>query len=176
MQQSMEGSYVTTAKFFSRLAKEMHGLQMAVAGEEWAALSPHEKANIKRTLAEVGTLISTIALASFAYSSWSDADDPDEARFWAFIAYQAYRLKAEMLFYSPKLDETMSLLRSPMASMSLAENTIKLTDQLFAPFEVYERGPWKGHLKLERDIVQFVPIYKQWYKFRDIEEQIQWFR
>lgn len=176
LQQTTEGNYVTTYKFFSRLLRDMQGYKLSLMSENWAALSPHEKANIKRTIGEIGTLITTIIIANFAYTQWGETDDDGDQRFWALMAYQAYRLKAEMLFYSPKLDESMSLLRSPMASMSVMENIIKLTSQMFDPTAVYERGPWKGHLKLERDAVQFIPIYKQYYKFRDIEEQIQWFR
>jgi len=176
LQQTTEGNYVTTWKFFSKLFTELNGAKFAMMGENWAALTPHEKANMKRTMAEVGALISIIILANFAYTNWGDTDDPGEERFWALLAYQAYRLKAEMLFYSPKLDESMSLLRSPMASMSMMENFIKLTGQLFNPFEEYQRGPWKGHYKLTKDVVAFIPVYKQYYKFRDIEEQIQWFR
>jgi hypothetical protein len=176
MEQNVEGNYRTTTKFFYELFKEMQGFQMAVLTENWAALSDHEKANIKRMMSEMAILLSVITLAGAAYSSWNDADEEGDKRFWAFIAYQMYRLKAELLFFSPKLDETWSLLRSPMASMSLMENIIKLSGQLFNPAEEYIRGPWKGHLKLTRDLIQFIPVYKQYYKLRDIQEQIQWFR
>jgi len=176
LQQSTEGNYVTTWKFFSNLLKDTQGFKLALMGENWAALSDHEKANIKRTMAELTYLVSIIILANFAYRNWSDEDDPAERRFWALLAYQTYRLKAELLFWSPKLDETVSLLRSPLASMSQLENLIRLMKNMFSPTEVYERGPWKGHLKIERNLVQFIPVYKQYYKIRDVEEQIQWFR
>jgi hypothetical protein len=175
LQQTTEGNYVTTWKFFAKMFTELNGMKFALMGENWAALSPHEKANIKRTLGEVSTLISVIILANFAYTNWGD-DDTEDKRFWALLAYQSYRLKAELLFYSPKLDESMSLLRSPAASMSVLENIIKLSGQIFNPFEEYQRGPWKGHYKLTKDVINFIPVYKQYYKFRDIEEQIQWFR
>ena len=178
LDQTVEGNYVSTYKFFSNLQKDMRGFSLALMTEHWAGLSAHEKGNINRTIAEVATLIMVLTLASVAYTKWGDTDDdePGEARFWAMIAYQAYRLKAELLFYSPKLDEAMSLLRSPMASMSQMENVINLISQIFNPTEVYERGPWKGHLKIKKDLIQFIPVYKQFYKLRDIEEQIVWYK
>ena len=149
MNQAMEGNYVTLFKFFNNLHKDARGFSLALMTEHWAGMNEHEKANVKRTISEMATLIAVITLASICYKQWGDTDDdePGEERFWAMMAYQLYRLKAELLFYSPKLDEAMSLLRSPLASMSMMENVVNLTSQLFNPVEVYERGPWKGQLK-----------------------------
>lgn len=175
LHQTREGNYVTTFKFFKKLRKEIIGMQFALVGEEWASLSPHQQANIKRTISELAVLTSLMVLSGFAYSHWSDGEDENDKRFWAFLAYQSLRLKAEMSFYfSP--GNAMQILRSPMASMSVLENIGKTWDQMFNPLERYVRGPWKGQLKLERDIVQFVPVYKQYFKMRDVAEQIPWFR
>ena len=175
LHQTREGNYVTTYKFFKKLRKEMIGMQFALIGEEWASLSPHQQANIKRTISEMAMLTSVMILSGFAYSHWTDGEDESDKRFWAFLAYQSLRLKTEMLFYI-SLGNAMQILRSPMASMSVLENIGKTWDQMFNPLERYERGPWKGRLKLERDIVQFIPVYKQYFKMRDVEEQIPWFR
>ena len=172
--QYVEGNYVTTMRFAGNLVKDLKGFKLALMTEQWHELSPHEKANIHRTIAEVAFLTLTIIMAGAAYKLMDDDDEHE--RFWAFMAYEAYRLKTEMLFFSPKLDEAMSILRSPMASMSVIENIIKLTGQMFDPMEVYERGPWKGDLKIKRTAINFIPLYKQYYKVRDVEEQIAWFR
>lgn len=175
LHQTREGSYVTTFKFFKKLRKEILGMQFALMSEEWASLSPHQQANIKRTISELALLTSLIILSNFAYGHWTDGEDEDDKRFWAFMAYQSLRLKTELLFFvSP--GNAMQILRSPAASMSVLENIAKTWDQIFDPMERYERGPWKGRLKLERDIIQFVPIYKQYYKMRDVQDMIPWFR
>jgi hypothetical protein len=175
LMQTTEGNYRTTLKFFTKLAKEIKGMNLALMGEEWAALSTHEKANIQRTISELSFITTYMIIGGVAYSHWSDGEDENDKRFWSFLAYQAYRLKAEMLFYTSPAN-AMAIMRSPFASMSVLENIGKLWQQMFSPMEVYERGPWKGHLKIERDIIQFIPIYKQYFKLRDNFEQIQWFR
>ena len=175
LHQTTEGNYITTYKFFKKLYKEILGMKLALLSEEWVALSPHEQANIKRTISELVAITSLIILSGFAYSHWSDAEDEDDRRFWAFLAYQGYRLKTELLFFSTP-GATIQILRSPMASMSVLENVGKTWEQMFNPLERYQRGPWKGRLKMERDIVQLVPIIKQYFKMRDVQEQIIWFK
>jgi hypothetical protein len=174
LDQFTEGNYVTTFNFLKNLKKDLKIFKYSLMSEEWAALSDHEKANIRRAIGEVTALLSTIALAHFAFSKVTDDDDEDH--FWAFVAYQAFRLRAELLFFSPKVDEAMSIMRSPMASMSVIENTIRLMDQMFNPLDQYERGPWKGQYKISKTLINFVPMWKQYYKLRDVEEQIPWFK
>ena len=176
LQQSFEGSYNTTMRFAGQMIQDLYGFKFALMAEDWAAMSEHERANVIRTISEVAFLVAAIIMANFLYKAKDRTDDDDEARLYAFFSYQFFRLKTELLFFSPKLDESMSILRSPMASMSILENIIKLTGQMFNPGEVYERGPWKGELKIKRTAINFVPVYKQYYKIRDVEEQITWFK
>ncbi len=103
-----------------------------------------------------------------------DADDPDEERFWSFLSYQAYRLQNELLFFTPKLDSAMSILRSPAASISVVENIIKLTGQVFHPLEVYETGTWKGRPKILKTLMNMTPVERQFYRLRDVSDQVTW--
>lgn len=172
--QYVEGNYITTLRFFKNYHKDLMSLRFAVMSENWASLSDHEKANIRRTLSEATFVLAAVILAMVFYNM---ADDDDENEWLAsFLAYQFYRLRAELLFFTPKLDEAWSILRSPMASMSVFENVINLSGQIFDPTERYVRGPWKGHLKLEKTTINFIPFYRQFYKIRDVKEQIQWFK
>lgn len=171
--QYTEGNYITFLKFFRNYYKEIFGLKFAIMGENWAGLSDHEKANIRRTISEAAFLTAAIILAGVAYNM-KDGGDDDEW-FWSFMAYQAYRLKTEMLFFvSP--GNAMQILRSPMASMSVIENVSDLAKQLTNPTEIYQRGPMKGEYKLKKNFIDLIPFYKQFYRLRDIEQQIQWFR
>ena len=194
--QYVEGNYITSGKFigalggkifgkteenseeafFARLIDNLQSFKLSMFGEEWAMLSEHEKANVYRTLYEVGFLILAIILANVLAGIKPDPDDEEEwkMRYWAFAAYQAFRLQNELLFFSPKLDSSMSILRSPAASMSFVENLIKLSGQVFHPSEVYESGPWKGRPKIIRTLNEMAPITRQVYRLRDIDTQIPW--
>jgi hypothetical protein len=94
--------------------------------------------------------------------------------YWAFIGYQTYRLQNELLFFTPKLDSAMSILRSPAASVSFLENLIDLSGQIFSPAEVYESGPWKGRPKIFKTLNNMTPGLRQYYRLKDIEVQIPW--
>lgn len=171
MGQYTEGNYITTMRFFKNYWQDLLGFKFALMSENWAGLSDHEKANIKRTLSEASFVIASIIVASM----FSKSGDDDDEWLISFLAYQSYRLRAELLFFvSPS--EAWSILRSPMASMAVLENILSLSHQLMQPGEVYERGPFKGQLKLKKIMLDFIPVYKQIYKARDIEQQINWFK
>ena len=174
LDQTVEGNYVTTIRFVNNLRKDLKVFKAALMSEEWAALSDHEKSNIRRALGETIALVSTSIIAGALFKSIGDEDEDD----WlaAYWAYQAYRLQTELLFWTPKIDEAMTILRSPMASMSVIENTIKLLDQMWTPGQQYERGPWKGEYKIKKTLINYVPIYKQYYKMRDVEGTITFFK
>ena len=176
MGQIVEGNYRSFGRFMGTFLKDLKGLEFALMSEDWAALSDHEKANIRRTLGEITFLVAAIILSSVMFRLKGDADDEGWERIYATAAYQAYRLRAELLFFTPKLDEAMSILRSPTASMSVLNNLSKVVSNLFNPTAVYQRGPWEGQLKLKKSFIQMIPMYKQFYRVRDISEQINWFR
>ena len=37
-------------------------------------------------------------------------------------------------------------------------------------FEIYERGNWKGNPKILKQILKSIPIVKQGYKIRDVDD------
>jgi hypothetical protein len=174
-----EGNYITFGKFFGRLMKDMVTLKFELLSSN-SELLPYQQANIKRTLGEITFLIAAIILSRFAVKMKDD--DPDNERMWSFIAYQAFRLRSELAFYTMPT-EAMKILRSPMASMSALESTIKLTGQLMDPlisgsfqWDVYERGPWKGEPKIFKTLTDVTPGFKQYFRVRDIADQLSWFQ
>jgi hypothetical protein len=68
----------------------------------------------------------------------------------------------------------MSILRSPAASISVVENIIKLSGQLFHPMDVYESGSWKGRPKIVKTLMNMTPVERQYYRLRDITDQVTW--
>jgi len=197
LEQFVEGNYITTGNyigntigtifskdeehpeyaFLQRLMSNLQSFKMSIFKEEWASLTDHEKANIQRTLYEVGFLIIAVIMANLAmkFKIGSDDDDDEfESRFWAFTAYQAYRLQNELLFFSPKLDSAMSILRSPAASMSVIENIIDLSGQIFHPMDRDERGKWKGRLTIIKTLNKMVPVERQFYRLGEMEQVLPW--
>ena len=168
----VEGNYVSMGKFLYGMIRDENEFKFQIAGS-WNKLTDHQKANVRRTITEVSFLTMAIIMANFAVGKLKEDDDENE-RLWSFIAYQALRLKAELLFFT-KPDETMSILRSPMASMSVIENLIRLSGQIFHPGELYERGPWKGKPKIYKTLMNMTPGYRQFYRIRDLDEQLSWF-
>jgi len=140
-------------------------------GAEWAALTDHEKANVHRTIYEAGFLVLAIILANVVANLRGDGDDDDDERFLAFLAYQSYRLQNELLFFTLPTS-AFSIMRSPAASYSVVENVLKLSGQIFHPFDVYESGAWKGRPKILKTLNDMTPITKQWYRLKDIEGQL----
>jgi hypothetical protein len=193
--QYVEGNYITTGKFmgavgskifgkneenkeemfFARLMSNLQSFKLSMVGEEWAALSDHQKANVYRTLYEVSFLIASIVLANILAGIKPPPGDDEEAtrKYWAFVMYQTYRLQNEILFFINP-NSSMSILRSPMASMSVVENLIKLSGQIFDPTAVYESGAWKGRPKIIKTLNDMVPVEKQWYRLQDMMSQMPW--
>jgi hypothetical protein len=175
MGENIEGNYRTTLRFFKQLFKEAHVFHWNLMHEDWDNLLDREKANVRKTAAELAFMTSAIIL-SWALLNMIGEDDDD---LWVteFLAYQALRFKAEMWFFSNPL-QTMKILRSPAASMSMIENTLKLFGQLmppdFAGFDVYERGPLKGQLKVYKTMNDLLPGVKQVYRLQYPEQLIQW--
>ena len=178
----VEGSYLSFGRFFGKFVKDVYTFQFHLISEDWRMLTKHEKANIHRTIVELNFLLVAIILGNVALTMRGESDDDKEDQWWSFAAYQMLRLRAELLFFTPKLDESMSILRSPMASMSVLENSVKLIGQLFDPissgtfqFSRYEQGAWKGKPKIQRTLIQMTPGMKQMYRMRDISNQTSWF-
>lgn len=174
----VEGSYISTGRFFGALMEDLIKMKLSLLSENWSELSDHQKANVRRTLTEVTFLVMALVLANVAIQQIKDIDDDEwEDRMWSFMAYQTVRLKSELLFFINPF-ETMAILRSPVASMSSAENLITLLSMLMHPLDLnerYERGPWKGKLKIVKPLTNMVPAYRQYYRIRDLREQISWF-
>jgi hypothetical protein len=166
-----EGYYRTTGKFISNLAKELKTYQFTVFGEEWNKLSDMEKSNIRRTASEVGFLILAYVMAT----AFMKLGEDDDKWVYDFATYQMLRFKTELWFYINPA-EAQKILRSPAATMSLFENTMKLFHQIMTPFERYDRGIWDEHLKLEKIFWDFVPAARSFYQTKDIKSQINFVR
>jgi len=171
----VEGNYITTGRFAGQLLRDITDFKFSI-GAHWGELTDNEKANVRRTITELAFLLGAIIVSNFAIAKIKEIDDDEgEERMWSLLAYQALRLRAELLFFVNPGD-TMAILRSPAASMSVLENMGRIITRVATdPFARYERGPWKGHLKLEKNLVNVTPGYRQFYRIRDQRDQLTWF-
>ena len=164
-----EGYYRTTGRFLTNLIRDIKVYKTAVLSEDWGKLTKEEKANIVKTVNDLVFLVLAIAMVALL----SGGDDDDDNWTKDFITYQMMRFQTEILFFTPKLDESWSILRSPFASMTLLQNVIDTFDQLAHPTERYQRGPWKGHLKYEKIMWNYVPVMRSLYQTRDIKNSMK---
>ena len=153
----IEGMYRTSGRFMLQLVKEIKEGQFtfASAGDAFDKLSPMEKANIKRSMVEVGYFLTAVIAGGFLAALAGDDDDN-----WALnmLAYQVNRFSTELGIFIPvwNIKEATKILKSPSAAVDQFENLLDITrtinpwwfynDDPF--FSVYKAGRNKGDLKL----------------------------
>ena len=167
-----EGYYRTSAKFMGNKAhqawgfirgteKELRDMQFDIASK-WDELSDTERANIKKTIADLGFwLVTAISIGILAGLK----DDDDDEQSWAFemIAYQANRTWTELRFYT-SMNEALTILKSPSASINQIENIIELMESalvIYPLFDEIESGRYKGMTKGGRILSKNIPVYTQ---------------
>jgi hypothetical protein len=161
-----EGFYQTFGRFAKTFIKDLAQLKFDLMKEDFGKMTKLERANMVRMLSEISFFTVSVVMCMAAMQAKSNADDKDN--FWINnLAYQALRLRSELMFYVNPM-ATMQILQSPMAAISVAENVSKLIGQMAYPiysgtftFDVYDAGSWKGKLKVEKTLTQLVPVYKQ---------------
>ena len=149
-----EGYYITAYRFIRKiLIPAISQMNIEIIRKGAGNLSDHEKANVKKLIAELSMLTLTI----LAYASFGDEDDEDTL----FAKYTLRRQMSEMLFFVQP-GEAMKIVMSPTASHGTLKNIISTINQLFTdPSEVYERGKHKGRNKLTVKALKNVPGFSQ---------------
>lgn len=153
----VEGMYRTSGRFMLQLVKEIKEGQFtfASAGDAFDKLSPMEKANIKRSMVEVGYFLTAVIAGGMLAALAGDDDDN-----WALnmLAYQVNRFSTELGIFIPvwNIKEATKILKSPSAAVDQFENLLDITrtinpwwfynDDPF--FSEYKAGRNKGDLKL----------------------------
>ena len=175
--QFTEGAYVSTWNFFSNLAKDGKIMQLTLWGENWNDLTDMERANIVRTGMEFAFLMLSIMLIVVLTKMEGDDDDELE-KLRYFMLYQMYRYANELTFYvwPPSL---INIMRSPMASLSVFENGSEFMAELLRGidgFDVYEKGPNKGHYKVVKEFKDMVPGIRQFYRVKTLSNTVNWFK
>lgn len=168
MESEMEGFYRTGGNALWTLLKDLKAMNLNLSKENWANLTPHEKANIRRFITETSAVTLTALAGALLGNAGKlmenyDTDDPYDRAIlgaYAMLNYQVNRLHTEIFAYLNPA-EAIKLMKTPMASTSILVNLTDLIGQTLDPFEEYETGWRKGQNKLSVRIEKLVPIYKQ---------------
>ena len=155
-----EGFYRTTWNFMKGLAQDIKQHQFDIT-TKWNTLAPHQKANLKRAMAEVGMFIGTMIFLGIAKGLWDD-DDKTWAR--SFTVYQLSRLETEigaMIPFNPQfLNQILTLVQSPAAAVNTGQNLLNLL-RVWDLTSTVKSGPYKDMNKYLRDILRVIPLQNQ---------------
>lgn len=151
--------------FFYKLTDEAKAAEIAITAD-WHNLTEMEKQNVRRFRTEVAITLALLILYNILKGYADDEDD----KFIDNLAYQAYRLRLDMGFYYD-FTAAMKIVQSPFPSTSSVRSFANLFESILDPTAKYERGSWKGHYKIEKRIYDLLPIVRQLYRARDIENE-----
>ena len=169
MEQWREGYYRTFLRFGLNLMKDLKDFQFQIA-THWEELSQHEKANIRRSLAEILIFYTLSLLISLG------GPEKDKKGVWLdrMIAYNLRRLKLETgaaMPLSPEIiDNAWSILKSPAAAVKSVSNILDLI-HFQNMFVEIQSGRYKGLSVWQRDIIEVLPVYPQIRKAIDIANE-----
>ncbi len=181
--QFQEGHYTTTIRFVRSLFKQMkltHQGLMSARKDVRATMTDHEIANLKRTMYEMGIMLSMLALSMLlrVIAMNSEGDDKDKEKIY-FAAYLAERIKTELsTFISP--NAMIEMLSNPAASMSVIQRVFDWIWQLvgvayskeegwnFLINDIYEKGTKADENKALIKTMGLIPSYAKIQQMRSI--------
>lgn len=155
----IEGYYRTFGRFSGQMLKDLKRGQFLLAAH-WNELSPMEKQNMMRTIADLGYMAATMTLIG-ALTMMGAGDDEDDWKM-NMAMYQSNRLLTELSFFiDPR--QTLTILKSPAAGIDQINRVINLVTTVANPWyasEIIERGKWRGYSRFHKAAVGTIPLYK----------------
>jgi len=131
-----EGHYRT---FWNTFVRDLRTYKLNVA-KEWSTYTPMQKANIRRTLSEIGVFLTIVGLIGILSAMASD-DGEDKEKYkdnylYNFLLYEMVRMRSETAQYiSPK--DMWRTIKSPSAALSTLSRFIRFTNQIL-PWNITE--------------------------------------
>jgi hypothetical protein len=153
----LEGFHRTAGKFYWQLIKELKEGQLtfASAKENYNNLSDNDKANVTRSMTEVGYFLAASILGGILTGL---AGDDDDDYLLNMAAYQAQRFSTELGIFIPVWNSTeiFKLASSPSAAVNQVESLMNLTKTINPGFfynddpffKVYKAGRNKDKLRI----------------------------
>lgn len=143
-----EGYYITFWKTFIR---DLRDYKFNVI-KNWSGYSPFERAQIKRTLTEIGLVFALVVLVRVMNSMAGDDDDLKKEKSYNYILYQALRMRSETKAYLPVIGwgDIWRTVKSPSAATNIVDRFIGFIEQFYLGMtdedkRYYKRktGMWK---------------------------------
>lgn len=161
----IEGRYVTLWNLMKNIAK------MGEATKRWAELTPHQKNNLRKDITDMTYFLAFFALAHIVKSLAAGIpdDDPVLKKMANWLRYQSSRGMQEVALFIPPLGivESYQLVQNPFAATnSLAKFAQLLNSAIQYPFlddedRYYQRGNFKGQLKVYKQAKDVMPIFRE---------------
>ena len=115
-----EGTYTSAIRFIRQNISNIKQLQFSLMTTNWNQLSEMEKRNIQGAVTELAIMVGAL-LASMLTMGLAEDDEDENSVAWA-STYFLRRLYGELAFYNPlNVNESLRILSSPSASMSMIE-------------------------------------------------------
>lgn len=169
MDEWREGYYMTLGKFTKTLIQDLTHTKFQLASN-WDQLSPTEKANIRRALAEIGVFATLSILISLM------GPEKDRKGIWLdrMIIYNLKRAKLEVGASAPLtvdfLQNIWTLVQNPAASIKTINNITDLF-QFQNMWVELQSGRYKGWSEYQKDLFELLPVVPQIYKVKDLAEE-----
>lgn len=169
-----EGYYNTGFQFLSNIVKDLKKGSLDLTAN-WNNLNNTQKANIKRSMIEIGQFMMILLASTLASKYW---DDDKDMWYKNFIIYQLNRLKTEIGVFMPtgyhQIKEGLTLIDSPVAGIKLWNNIIDIIDVTKWGDEI-KSGRYKGDYVIEKNLWNLVPMSNTIYKATHPQEAVKFY-
>lgn len=167
--ESEEGYYVTMFKFTTSAMKDIAKMKFEF-GTNWDNLTPHQKANMKRCLTEIGMF----AMLDIAIGCMGKIKDKESTWSEKMLQYQMLRLQLEvgagMPLHPDFFDNIWTMLQSPAAAIKSCNNVTDLL-KFWNMFNEIQTGRYQGWSRYHKDFMECIPLYGQIRKVLDLKEE-----
>ena len=175
----VEGNYISMLRFMNQVKYDVAKMKIYTVKEKWNELDLWQQQNVKRSLGEIASFFTLIALSSLMKTD----DDKDKGYVYWQTLYTINRVKQELLFFT-YLPETFNILKTPAASLTSIEALMAAVGQILSDtgslmtggdLDRYERrtGKWeKGDPKLYKKLYNVLPFRQL---LQPAKDKLTWF-
>lgn len=166
LETNREGMYISTARYVTgKILQDLIGMELNIE-TKWDELTKGEKANIRKTMVELGIAILMYIASSILANLAKDNPDDDDKDTLYLLAYLFRRTGSELSFFLSF--DMLDIIATPAATTSLLKKYKDVIVQMFNPTEVYKSGKNRGENKLLIKTGRALPITSQ--VLRDVRE------
>ena len=165
-----EGYWVTTKDLMSKFLFSKEKLKvLANLRANYKNLSRDQQLGLNRTLLDLASIGTMIAVAALIFNGGDDDDDESSQ----LLAYLSNRVLLEVSsFYNPF--EILYAVTDPIVSARQMETLMHLGNAI--DFEEIERGKWEGYTKADKYWLTLIPGVKGVMQFQDTESSNQFLK